>query len=233
MAEAPVFPLWTDAYLADTGHLSTIEHGAYLLLLVTMWRAGGSLPNDDKLLARYARLTPAQWKRIKPTLWRYFQVSSDGITQGRLTDELNAVRRKSKTQSNNARSKYRKNNESRSAMGEPKASQNLPSISISRSNTSSLRSEDAAGVPDPKEILFGEVLDWLAETQQKPPDQLRSLIGRWLKLCGDDAAALVELCRRTRQQARASPVDYITASLRPKRSPTERNLEDLGIRLDA
>ena len=64
MAEFPALPLWTDAYLADTTHLSTIEHGAYLLLLMTAWRTKECcLPDDDKLLSRYARLTAAQWRR--------------------------------------------------------------------------------------------------------------------------------------------------------------------------
>ncbi|WP_313526367.1 YdaU family protein [Shinella sp.] len=115
MAQFPAFPLWTDAYLADTGHLTTIEHGAYLLLLMTMWRAGGSLPNDDKQLARYVRMTAAQWARIKPTMMPFFRVSSDQITQGRLTDELVAVRRNSERQSNSARSKWRKEKNKRHA----------------------------------------------------------------------------------------------------------------------
>lgn len=55
LAEFPSMPLWTEAYLADTGHLTTIEHGAYLLLLITMWRAGGSPPNDDKTLREWVR----------------------------------------------------------------------------------------------------------------------------------------------------------------------------------
>ncbi|MEW9615922.1 DUF1376 domain-containing protein [Shinella sp. S4-D37] len=115
MAQFPAFPLWTDAYLADTGHLTTIEHGAYMLLLMTMWRAGGSLPNDDKQLARYARMTAAQWARIKPTMMPFFKVSPDSITQGRLTDELVAVRQKTAKQSDNARAKWRKNRDMRHA----------------------------------------------------------------------------------------------------------------------
>lgn len=115
MARFPSFPLWTDAYLADTGHLTTIEHGAYLLLLITMWRAGGKLPNDDKQLARYARMTAGQWARIKPTMMAFFTVSSDGITQGRLTDELGIIKRKSEKQSDSANAKWRKENNKRHA----------------------------------------------------------------------------------------------------------------------
>lgn len=107
MAEFPALPLWTDAYLGDTLHLSTIEHGAYLLILISMWRTTEkSLPNDDRLLARYARLTSTQWARIKPILMPFFRVEGDRITQGRLTDEATAVRRLSAKQSDKAKSRW-------------------------------------------------------------------------------------------------------------------------------
>lgn len=110
MAQYPAMPLWTDAYLADTKHLSTIEHGAYFLLLVTMWRApGNKLPNDADLLARFCGLTRGQWKRISPVLMRFFDIDGDYITQGRLTDEAMFVRRKSRSQVNNAKSRWLKN----------------------------------------------------------------------------------------------------------------------------
>ena len=47
MSEFPALPLWTDAYLADTAHLSYEEHGFYFHILMTMWRTPGcQMPND-------------------------------------------------------------------------------------------------------------------------------------------------------------------------------------------
>lgn len=95
MAEFPALPLWTDAYLGDTTHLTTIEHGAYLLLLFTAWRTPTyDLPNDDRLLARFCRLTDGQWQRIKPTVMAYWRLKNGRWSNGRLLDERDAVRRK-------------------------------------------------------------------------------------------------------------------------------------------
>jgi len=103
VAQFPALPLWTDAYLADTSHLSALEHGAYLLLLMAMWRAGGSL-----VLNRITRLRPEQWRRIRPTLARFLTVSADGttLTQGRLSDELAYVREHSRAQAGKARARW-------------------------------------------------------------------------------------------------------------------------------
>lgn len=100
MAEFPSMPLWTDAYLGDTTHLTTIEHGAYLLLLITAWRTREKrLPDDDRLLARYARMTPSQWKRIRPIIAAFFTIKDGWWIQSRLTDEANAVKQYRKKQS--------------------------------------------------------------------------------------------------------------------------------------
>jgi uncharacterized protein YdaU (DUF1376 family) len=68
MTDIPAMLLWTDAYLGDTSHLSTFEHGAYLLILMAMWRAGGTLPGDDETLARCARVTFDKWRKISPQI---------------------------------------------------------------------------------------------------------------------------------------------------------------------
>jgi uncharacterized protein YdaU (DUF1376 family) len=52
-------PFYVADYLADTGHLSTIEHGAYMLLIMHYWQKGG-LPADERMIARVARMTTEQ-----------------------------------------------------------------------------------------------------------------------------------------------------------------------------
>jgi|DEB3_MinimDraft_2_1074329.scaffolds.fasta_scaffold01387_6 uncharacterized protein YdaU (DUF1376 family) len=76
---------WAD-YFADTGELSVIEHGAYLLLIGHYWRKG-ALPDDDERLARIARCTPAEWRRVRPAVAGFFTVADGTWTHGRIERE--------------------------------------------------------------------------------------------------------------------------------------------------
>ena len=88
MAEFPALPLFTDAYLADTGHLSGVESGAYLHLLIIAWRMPDcALPDDDLRLARWARFSPHVWKQIKPIVMSFWDLRDGMWTQKRLLDE--------------------------------------------------------------------------------------------------------------------------------------------------
>lgn len=111
MAEFPAMPLWTDAYLADTGHLTTLEHGAYMLLLMTMWRAGGSLPDDDTRLMRFTKTNSAQWTKIKPVIMEFFHIEGGKISQKRLAREFDFVKTKREKASQSAKAKYQKYND--------------------------------------------------------------------------------------------------------------------------
>lgn len=87
--------LYVADYLADTMELSTVEHGAYLLLLMTMWRHGAKLPNDPTKLARIARLSPAKFKPVWAEISRFFVVEGDSITNRRLRKEHQKAKEKS------------------------------------------------------------------------------------------------------------------------------------------
>lgn len=77
-------PLHVGDYLKDTGHLTVIEHGAYMLLIMRYWQDGG-LPADEKLIARYAHLTAEQWSESRPVLVALFD---EGWKHKRIDAEL-------------------------------------------------------------------------------------------------------------------------------------------------
>jgi uncharacterized protein YdaU (DUF1376 family) len=72
----PWMPLYVGDYLGDTGHLTTTQHGAYLLLMMHYWRKGG-LPNDDKQLSKITKLPLKVWSEYRETLQDFFH-ENDG-----------------------------------------------------------------------------------------------------------------------------------------------------------
>ncbi len=117
MAEFPAMMLWTDAYLADTTHLRTEEHGAYLLLLMAAWRSkDGALTDDDAFLARVCRCTLDRWRtRMRPIMEPFFTVSGGRWTQKRLQKEREHLQNVRAKRSAAAHAKHLKDKETASA----------------------------------------------------------------------------------------------------------------------
>jgi len=96
---APYMQLYVADYLGDTQHLTTEQHGAYMLLLMTMWRQGGSLPEDDRMLARVARVSARRWHLIRAEVMAFFDVEDGKVTQKRLVEEYQKAVSKSEKRS--------------------------------------------------------------------------------------------------------------------------------------
>src|SRR5271166_3050585 len=64
-------PLYWGDYLKNTCHLSTVEHGAYLLLIAHYWERG-SLPTEDDRLRRITGLGTKQWRKCRPIIAAFF-----------------------------------------------------------------------------------------------------------------------------------------------------------------
>lgn len=100
MTAMPYMPFFISDYLADTAHLTPLEHGAYLLLIMNYWQREGPLPNDNRRLAAIARMTIDDWQKIRPTIEEFFRVECIGNANAmrwhhdRIDHELRIVRSK-------------------------------------------------------------------------------------------------------------------------------------------
>ena len=76
-------PLYVTDYLGDTMHLSTLQHGAYMLLLMHYWKHG-PLPDDQGMLAQIAKADDRSWKAIWPALAGFFTNGDGRLHQKRM-----------------------------------------------------------------------------------------------------------------------------------------------------
>jgi uncharacterized protein YdaU (DUF1376 family) len=77
-------PLYVGDYLRDTRDLNTLQHGAYLLLIMHYWQHD-ALPSDDARLAAITGLSVAQWRRIREPVQAKF---TDGWRHKRIEAEI-------------------------------------------------------------------------------------------------------------------------------------------------
>jgi uncharacterized protein YdaU (DUF1376 family) len=103
-------PVFTDALLGDTMHLSAEEFGAYMLLLFTMWRNNGRpLDDDDLALSRICRVSIRRWReKLRPRLIGFFEPvdNSQKLSQKRLVKEWCYIQQRSETARANALSRW-------------------------------------------------------------------------------------------------------------------------------
>lgn len=109
MSAPSYIPLFGSDYLADTSHLSTEEHGAYLLLMIAAWRQHDcGLPLDDKKLARIVGMSPRKWALIRETILDFWQVDGGRIYQPRLLKEWHYACKKSESNRKSAEARWNK-----------------------------------------------------------------------------------------------------------------------------
>lgn len=87
--------LYVADYIADTTHLTLEEHGAYLLILMAMWRAGGRIASDDVTMRQICRVSQKRWVAIKARVIAMLDAGDGFFTQKRLVEEYEKAAHKS------------------------------------------------------------------------------------------------------------------------------------------
>lgn len=89
MAALPYIQLYTADYLADTMHLTTEEHGAYLLLIFNYWQTGKPIPK--KRLQKIARVPNDRWPSVEDSLSEFFADDGENWVHERIERDLESV----------------------------------------------------------------------------------------------------------------------------------------------
>lgn len=90
MAALPYMQFYVADYLADTAHLTTEEHGAYLLLMFNYWQTGKKIPKDR--LRKIARVSSDRWPDVERSLSEFFRDTGGFWRHERIEADLELVR---------------------------------------------------------------------------------------------------------------------------------------------
>lgn len=214
MSSTPYMQLYVGDYLSDTLHLTTEQHGAYLLLLMTMWRAGASLPNDPAKLARICRVSPKRWPAIWAEISAFFVEDGDTLSNERLTKEhqkavsISQERKTAGSKGGTAKALKNKDAGVANAVAGLKHSQKSESDIDTEANAS-----DADASPDEPDFRDEIWTRGVAYLQRKgiAERNARTVIGKWIKDHGD--AAVFSAFEAASRERPVEPVAWITARL--------------------
>lgn len=117
----PYFPFYPKDFSADDAveAMSTTAVGAYILLLCKAWHQEppATLPDDDRLLARWSRLSLDEWSEVKPEVIAAFTLCGDGRwQQKRLRNEYAKYRETSRKNREAAKQRWAKEKGDANAM---------------------------------------------------------------------------------------------------------------------
>jgi uncharacterized protein YdaU (DUF1376 family) len=192
-------PMFIGDYHSETSHLTTRQHGAYLLLLMAAWMAGGSLVDDDARFAAITHLGADQWAEDRTALAELFTMADGTWSHARLIEELSFA----------AENKQKKS--SAGSKGAAKRWQN-DSPSPSPSPSSEAKASGANPDADLASLVFNQGLNWLHRASGKPDGTCRSLLGKWRKSLGSDEA-LLSILGRAQREGVIEPVGWIEKAI--------------------
>lgn len=155
----PAFQFYVDDFISDSAvdAMSNEEVGIYVRFLCKAWKEEpvGTIPADDKILANWAKTTPAGWKKCRTGVLRAFILDGDRYHQKRMKSEWQKLQEfKSKKQEAGTKGAEKRWHSDSSANGKAIAdpmANDSSSLSLSSSSSSeSLMSESLLGEPPKK-----------------------------------------------------------------------------------
>ena len=82
------FPFNVCNYLADTSRFTTLQHGAYLVILLEYWRNNGRISSDMEELQEIVQLDQKAFDQVMPAVLKQFETVGSDLKHSELDKEL-------------------------------------------------------------------------------------------------------------------------------------------------
>ncbi len=230
MSSQPWMPLYVADYQLDTLDLTAEEHGVYLILLMLMWRRGGSLPNDLVFLKRslgscVSDMHGNRFNRVVPKLLeRYFSVNEAGeLFQKRLGNELEKARKRSGNARENVGKRWSKSRENKDLVDTPVIL--ARAFLQSQSHKTVVNTTETPAAPtlpddDPMRAFWRDCKRQLSALLDRPESQCGAILGKLLHVARNDSDRVLDAIKRAAYEQPADPLPWMVACL--KRGPPSR-----------
>lgn len=205
MAALPYMRMYWADYDADTAHLSTMQHGIYLLLIKNYWQRGGPLPNDDLRLARIAKVSLKDWRRNADVIREFFTDRESLLVHGRIDQELAHIAFKSLKNKRPGNTNAKRTKRDGNAEGT-----RSPIYTETEADKSSVDKSTAAE-GDPDAAFWATAKDYLGKGKA-------SLIGQWVRDHGRQATAAAIAAAQVERAV--DPVQFIQGRFRKQKQET-------------
>jgi len=196
MSNRAWMPLHIADYLADTGHLTATEHGAYLLMIMHYWQ-NGSLPANERVIARIAKLTVEQWEESRDILAMLF---GPDWSHKRIDAELSKadeIIEKRRSAAEARYSKAKKDTSDANAMHVQSKSSDTGALPTT-TDLSSLRSESI----EKKERDRADFDSWISSWPSQASDDHDDAFKTWQQFSDEERAAAKRLSSAYVEQAK-------------------------------
>jgi len=220
-------PVYPGDYLADTGRLTTEQHGAYFLLLLDYWRCG-SPPADDAILANITRLKKARWQQVKLAILPFFKVVDGRLVHARVEAELASATGNQERRSDKARkaakARWEGGDDDAPSIAPSNAKSNAPECPPPSPTLS--KDKGAAAPPvDQAKVIFTDGLRLLVDAGDRPASA-RSFLGKLRKEHGDGKVAQ-QVGEALRQNV-SEPKPWLVAALAHQANSQNELIASIG-----
>lgn len=218
-------------YVANTLHLTTRQHGGYILLICAAWAGRGYLPGTDAGLASIAKLSPREWREDGDALKAMLTRQGDAWMHERVAfewqDAQSLIDAKQKGGREGARRRWA-GRASRKAngtpIGQPKDSQSQNDAPQPSPLPCSEEPNGSSGAKAPRDTIFAEGLPWLMRKTGKDRSAAAKIIGGWCRDYGDEAV-LAAMTQAERENP-VDPVPWIVAKFKPRETYDQRRIRE-------